>query len=134
MSAAITTQPRSKAAQNKIGRPVHEHQEGMRDGHEDVHGAGDGKSYALSTLQSQRFGNKFSQDDERISNGKKRQRRGKSVGVNTSIRNVAEPWSNHRSQRAFTHPAKTKAGQGDAKLYGWKEFIEVLLNFADSTC
>ena len=43
----------------------------MRDGHEDVHGAGDGKSDALSALQSQRFGNKFTQNDERISDSKK---------------------------------------------------------------
>ena len=106
----------------------------MRDGHEDVHGAGDGQSDALSALQCERFGNKFSQDDERIRDSKKRQRRGKSVGINTGIWNVAEPWSDNRSQRAFAYPAKTKAGQGDAKLDRRKEFVEVLLNFADSTC
>src|SRR6476469_1127300 len=98
----------------------------MRDGHEDVHGAGNGKSDALSALQSQRFGNKFSQDDERVGNGKKRQRRGKSMGVHTSVRNVAEPWSNNRGQRAFADPAQTKAGQGDAELNGWKEFVKML--------
>ena len=39
----------------------------------------------------------------------------------------------HRGQRPFTHPAKAKAGQGDAKLHGGKEFVEMLLDLADST-
>ena len=55
------------------------------------------------------------------------------MGIDTGIRNVAEPGHDDRGERAFTHPAESETGQSDAKLNGGKEFVKVLLNLADST-
>src|ERR1041385_2704305 len=55
------------------------------------------------------------------------------MSIDTGIRDIAEPRSNHRGKCSFTYPTQTKAGQGYAKLHGGKEFVEVLLNFADGT-
>src|SRR5882724_9964123 len=105
----------------------------MRDGHEDVHGAGDGESNAFSALQSQRFRNKFAQDNQRISDGQESQGSGKSVSVETGVKNVAEPGNDDRGKSSLTYPSQAEAGQSNAKLYGGKEFIKPLLDLADGT-
>ena len=47
VGAAFTPEPGAKSPKHQVGRTVHEHQEGMRQGHENVHGAGDCKSDAF---------------------------------------------------------------------------------------
>ena len=55
------------------------------------------------------------------------------MGVDAGVRNITEPWSNHGSKRSFTNPAQPQAGQGNAKLNGRQELVEMLLDLADST-
>src|SRR5258708_187487 len=88
----------------------------MRDGHEDVHGAGNGQSNAFRALQGQRFGNKFAEDDERIGNGDESETGRNSMGINPGIGNVAYPRNDDRGQCSLPHPAESETGQGEGTL------------------
>jgi len=96
---------RAEQAQDKPTRLLHEVQEGLGDGEEDVHGCGDRKGNALGLLQGEGLRDKFPEKDVQVGDHGQGQDDTDGVGVDRGVRHATEEGFDDVGERGLADPA-----------------------------
>ena len=121
----------AERSQGDPGGRGHEREEWRGDGHEKIHRPGDCQSDPLGTLQGNRLGNHFAEDDHQIGDQHEGDDDGHSVRVEPGVGQGTEQRLQNAGHRGLADPAQGQTGHGDAELHGVEDVVELLMELVD---
>jgi hypothetical protein len=85
VDGAFAGERRAEETEDDGGREIHEADGRARHADEDVHGSGDGEGDALGTLEGERLGDEFAEEDFKVGDGGEGDDDGDGVRVEDSV-------------------------------------------------
>ncbi len=116
---------RAQRTQHPPRRPAHHVKQRPGQGEEDIHRPGDRQRDLLRTLQRQRFGDQFAQNDVQAGDQGKGDEDRNPVSVNRGVGKVLHRAEHHLRQQGFAYPAQGQADDRDSQLDAVDHFVQI---------